>query len=500
MLRKLRTVLAIIFLAGITLLFVGIGQDWWGWMAKIQLLPAVYRLIGGFTLGNIAVVAAILLLTLIFGRIYCSFICPLGVFQDVVIWLRRKLSGAVNKCRVRKFQRLKASGAKDLPKLKLAGKKFEFSKERRVLRSFFFVVLVSTAIAAGQLLISLVAPYSAYGRMVQAVVGLTKGQTVATLLIVAAATFVIVGACAWLWGRAWCNTVCPVGMLLGYTSKLSLFKISIDESKCKACGKCGKACKASCIDMVNHTIDYSRCVSCFDCIGNCSEGAISYGPKRAAKAPEAEAKGVDRRAFISTAVVALGAAATARAQEMPDIKVDGGLAPLEPKQMPERSERIVPPGAGSVDSFYDHCTSCQLCVSACPNGVLRPSKDLDHFMMPMVSYDKGFCRPECTACSDVCPSGAIRPIVLEAKTAIKIGTARVNPELCLAAQDVEGCGNCSRHCPTGAIRMVVDDATSTRRPVVDEEQCIGCGACEYLCPVRPISAITVDGLSTHQMK
>ena len=500
MLRKFRTALAIIFLAGITLLFVGIGQDWWGWMAKIQLLPAVYRVIGGFTLGNVAVLAAILLLTLLFGRVYCSVICPLGIFQDVVIWLRRTLSGLVNKCRIRRFQRLKASGAKDLPKLKLAGKKFKFSKERRLPRFVLSAAFIISAIAFGQILISLVAPYSAYGRMVQAVAGLTTGKAATALLIVAAATFVLVGTCAWLWGRAWCNVVCPVGTLLGYSSKLSLFKVSIDESKCKACGKCGKACKASCIDMENHRIDYSRCVACFDCIGNCSEGAVSYGPKRAAKAPAAETKGVDRRKFLSTAVVALGAAAAAKAQEMPEIKVDGGLAPLEPKRMPERSGRIVPPGAGSADSFYSHCTSCQLCVSACPNGVLRPSKDLDHFLMPMMSYDKGFCRPECTACSDVCPSGAIRPIVQEAKTAIKIGTAHVKPELCLAATDVENCGNCSRHCPTGAIRMVVDDATSTRRPVVDEEQCIGCGACEYLCPVRPLSAITVDGLSTHQMK
>ena len=113
-----------------------------------------------------------------------------------------------------------------------------------------------------------------------------------------------------------------------------------------------------------------------------------------------------------------------------------------------------------------------------------------------MSYSDGFCRPECTACSDVCPAGAIRPVAREAKTLIHIGKAVVNTELCLAAQDIAGCGKCSRECPMGAISMItVDDV---RRPVVMEEQCIGCGKCEYLCPSRPVSAITVTGLETHR--
>jgi len=222
-----------------------------------------------------------------------------------------------------------------------------------------------------------------------------------------------------------------------------------------------------------------------------------------ARVPEATAVHNDatsgRRDFLKTSAAALTAIVAgeslAKAQNM---KVDGGLADVIPKSTLERECRLVPPGAGSIKDFYDRCTSCQLCVSACPNGVLRPGTDLEHFLQPQMGYENGYCRPECTACSDVCPAGAIRPVSREEKTLIRIGTAHVNVELCLAASGEASCGNCAYHCPTGAVTMQTVDGV--RRPVVMEEQCIGCGACEYLCPARPISAITVNGLSVQTKK
>ena len=546
MLRKIRIALAVLFFVGITLLFIGIGQDWWGWMAKLQLLPAVFRLAGGFTLGNTALVAGILLLTLVFGRIYCSVICPLGVFQDLVILVRRELGKAVDKMNFRNAKGKTFVGADGKPvRLKPIVKHFSHSPEHRVVRFIVFGLAVASAFACGQLLISIIAPYSAYGRMVAGVVSLCGGAVAPALLITAGVTFVVLALCAWFWGRAWCNTVCPVGTVLGYVSKASLFKIRIDESKCSSCGRCGRGCKASCIDMDAHTVDYSRCVDCFDCIGRCKSGAISFtcskpdggSPRKTSASlhpsqpggwapPVHEATGGHsftggtadpannatemtnrpsetadpanngRREFLASAAGIIAAGAVAKAQEM---KVDGGLAPLEAKKAPERSGRLVPPGAWSVKGFYDHCTACQLCVQNCPNGVLKISTDLEHLLQPQMGYENGWCRPECTVCSDVCPAGAIRPIQRDQKTAIKIGTAKVNPELCLAATSEVGCGNCSRHCPTGAIKMG-KDAEGRRIPLIAEEQCIGCGACEYLCPSRPLSAITVDGLSTHISK
>ncbi|MBR5906193.1 MAG: 4Fe-4S dicluster domain-containing protein [Bacteroidales bacterium] len=463
MLKKIRIALAALCFVCLTLLFVGIGHDWWGWLAKLQFLPAVTRLIGSAVLGNIVVVAGILLVTWVFGRIYCSVLCPLGVFQDVVIWLRRTLGKRIKPLR----------------------KKYKFNNERRWVRYPVLALYIGCLIVDGQLITALLGPYSAYGRMVTAVVG--GGP--APFMIAACATLAVVVLCAWIWGRAWCNVICPVGTFLGSISKYSLFRVYVDPDKCVKCGACQHVCKASCIDSATQTIDGSRCVDCFDCIDFCKVGGLKYGrPGSAAQQPDE-----GRRAFIATGAMLVGAGLTARAQEM---KVDGGLAPMEAKTPVEREPRLVPPGAQSVKAFYDYCTACQLCVTNCPNGVLRPSTDLEHLLQPQMGYENGFCRPECTTCSEICPAGAILPVKKEAKTLIHIGTAVVNAELCLAAKGEAGCGKCARECPVGAISMVTVDGH--RRPVVAEEICIGCGKCEYLCPSRPVSAITVKGLEIHR--
>ena len=469
MLRKIRIAAAALFFAGITLLFVGIGHQWWGWMAKLQFLPSCMAL-------NFAAIAFVLLLTLVFGRIYCSVICPMGVFQDLVI---------------RGHKLLSPKGRKP---------KRHFVKEPRIVRYGVLALVIVTALTFSQLLLTVLAPYSAYGRMVRSIVGLSRGESLApALLITAAATLVVICVCAWIWGRGWCNTVCPVGSVLGLVSRFSLFKVSIDQSQCVSCRKCEKGCKSSCIDIDTHTIDHSRCVDCFDCLDSCPKGGIKFRfslPRKAKTVPVTESVDKGRRAFMATTALVGGSLALGAQNK----RLDGGLADVIDKTSPERSERLVPFGAESVKDFYDRCTACQLCVSNCPNGVLRPSTDIGHFLQPQMGYEKGWCRPECTTCSQVCPAGAIRPLKAEEKLTHKIGTAKVNLSLCLAAKDEASCGNCSRHCPVGAVRMVKTDGYHRSIPVVAEAQCIGCGACEYLCPARPISAITVDGISVHIKK
>ena len=420
----------------------------------------------------------------------------------------------MNRRQAERFRKLKAEG-KTPPAPKNRILRFSFKKEHRFVRFAVMLAAAASAFTSAQFLLTLLAPYSAYGRMVRSVAGLAKGESVApALLVTAAVTFALLVFLAWNRGRAYCNTICPVGSLLSIFSRFSLFRLTIDESKCVACKRCGSRCKASCIDMERHQIDGSRCVLCFDCIDNCSEGAISYrfagfgpaGPKKAASqkpepAPEKTAdKG--RRNFIATGAAVIGAGALAgtglEASAQVVKRLDGGLADVVDKQTPQRNGLIVPPGAWSVKNFYDRCTACQLCVSNCPNHVLRPSTDLAHFLQPQMGYENGYCRPECTACSDICPTDAIAPIQRDEKLTISIGRARVNLELCFAATDKEDCGNCARHCPTGAVHMIHADGYPRPIPVVARHHCLGCGACEFLCPSRPISAITVDGLSVHE--
>ncbi|MBR6494418.1 MAG: 4Fe-4S dicluster domain-containing protein, partial [Prevotella sp.] len=166
-----------------------------------------------------------------------------------------------------------------------------------------------------------------------------------------------------------------------------------------------------------------------------------------------------------------------------------------------RQTPITPPSSQSMRHFAQHCTGCQLCVSKCPNQVLRPSSDLMNLMLPTMSYEKGYCRIECHRCSTVCPTGAIKFVSHEAKASTQIGHAVWVKKNCIPLTDGVECGNCARHCPVGAIEMVPIDPENEESayvPAVNESRCIGCGACENLCPARPFSAIYVEGHEVHR--
>lgn len=495
MLRKIRLTLAVLFFTLITWLFLdftGMAHAWFGWMAKIQFLPAILAL-------NAGIVIVLVVLTLLFGRIYCSVICPLGVFQDGV----SRLAGRFSKNR------------------------FRYSKALTGLRFAVLVLFMAMLLAGFGSLAGLLDPYSAYGRMAThlfapvyrwgnnglallaerwdsyAFYSVDVWFKTLPVFVVAVITLVVVCVLAWRGGRTYCNTVCPVGTVLGLLSRYAWFRPVFDTEKCNSCGLCARNCKSSCIDVAGHRIDYSRCVACMDCIGKCRRGALTYAhPSKqvvADKGKAGEAGAVDqgRRSFL-TATAVLTATSVLKAQEK---KVDGGLAVIEDKKRPERATPIVPPGAGSARHLAQHCTACQLCVSACPNDVLHPSTGLSTLMQPEMSYERGYCRPECTRCSDVCPTGAIRPLDVATKSATQIGHAVWVKANCVPLTDGVRCGNCARHCPTGAIQMVPSDPDSSdspKIPVINVEHCIGCGACENLCPARPFSAIYVEGHEVHR--
>ena len=495
MLRKIRLTLAILFFAAITMLFLdftGTLHAWLGWMAKIQFLPALLAL-------NVGVVLFLIVLTLVAGRVYCSVICPLGVFQDVVSWI----NGQRKK---KKFR-------------------FSYSPARSWLRYGVLALFVVALIAGIGSVVALLAPYSSYGRIASNLFAPLYGwgnnllallaermdsyafyetnvwmKSLPTFLI-AALTFIIISLLAWRNGRTYCNTICPVGTVLGFLSRFSLFRVSIDAAKCKECSLCSRKCKAACIDFKHHTIDYSRCVTCLDCLDTCKHDAIHYTSrlkKAPAPATPEEGKGESRRGFLS-AVSLLATTSLLKAQEK---KVDGGLAVIEEKKAPKRTTPIVPAGALSARNFAQHCTACQLCVSVCPNEVLRPSTDLKKLMQPEMSYERGYCRPECTKCAEVCPAGAIHPISRADKSSIQIGHAVWIKANCVPLTDGVECGNCALHCPSGAIQMVPSDRNdpeSVKIPIINEERCIGCGACEALCPARPFSAIYVEGHEVHHI-
>lgn len=499
MLRRLRVTLAAVFFILVTLLFLdftGTLHTWLAWLAKIQFLPALLAL-------NVGVVVALVLLTLIFGRIYCSVVCPLGVMQDVVSWI----SGRRKK---RKFR-------------------FSYSPEKRMLRYGVLVLFIVAFIAGIGSLVALLAPYSSYGRIAQNIfqpVYILGNNLMAweaervdsyafysrevwlrslPTFIIATITLVGLGLLAWRNGRTYCNTICPVGTLLSLIARFAWFKVKVYETKCNKCGLCSRSCKSACIDFKNSKIDYSRCVVCGDCISKCRKKALNYTHRPLKKMEESDkANMVDeeainsaRRSFLLGAAIATTSAVIAQEKK----KVDGGLAEIEDKQAPKRNTPLTPPGSLSAQNMAQHCTACQLCVAKCPNDVLRPSTDIMKLMQPTMSYERGYCRPECNRCSEVCPAGAIKPIKREDKSSIQIGHAVWIKKNCVPITDGKECGNCARHCPTGAITMISSnpkDDTSPKIPAVNISRCIGCGACENLCPARPFSAIYVEGHEVHR--
>ena len=517
MLKKIRLTLAIIFWVLITWLlvdFTGTAHAYLGWMAKIQFVPALLAL-------NIGALLFVVTLTLLFGRIYCSVICPLGVMQDAIAWLRRGKN------------------------------KYSYSPARNTLRYALLVLACATLALNVAWLGGLIFPYSTYGRIVSTCLAplykLANNGLAAiaehygsyafyevdvwlksiSALVIALLTWAIIAVLAWKNGRTWCNTICPVGTLLGLISRHSYLKMTIDADKCKNCRKCERNCKAACIDLDTHTIDYSRCVVCGNCEGQCKFDALHFATssqREGAPSPqftppsEGTGEATSRRAAL-TSIALLAGTAIAKAQAKVEPKTtDGGLDEIIKKEKPKRDKLITPPGSLSIRNLRTHCTACQLCIDACPNDVLRPSSSLDRFMQPEVSYERGYCRPECTRCSEVCPTSAIQPVTVEERTAIQVGHAVWTRDLCVPVKDEKPCGLCARKCPAQAIQMVplqagvhqdgwrwrdADNQEIPREkvlliPVVNEEKCIGCGACENLCPSSPISAIHVEGHEVHR--
>ena len=493
MLRKIRIGAALFFSVAITLLFLGVGWGFnmmFGWMADIQFLPALLAL-------NIGVLIGLVLLTLLLGRIYCSVICPLGVMQDFFGWMGKKQKK----------------------------NRYSYSPEKKWLRYAVLAIFVVCLIVGFAPLMALLAPYSTYGRIVNSLfrplydllgnvlASMESGHDSylfsevqiwmrsVTTFVVALLTLLVLAILAWRNGRTYCNTICPVGTILSFFARFSFFRIQFDKEKCKNCSLCEKNCKASAIDYKSGKVDYSRCVTCGDCTAVCKFDALHFrlaSPiKKESNQTESQPDN-SRRAFLTGAAVAIGSTAMAETK----IKVDGGLAVIEDKQAPQRVTPITPPGSVSARNMQKHCTACQLCVSVCPNDVLRPSTDPLRLMQPEMSFERGYCRPECTRCSNVCPTGAIRPITREDKTAIHIGYAVWIEKNCIPVVNNDPCGACARHCPASAIQMV-DHTTSDGRhvqvPAIDKERCIGCGKCENLCPSRPFSAIYVEGNQTHHI-
>lgn len=484
LLKSLRVIVSIIFITAISLSFLDFRNFMPAGIINVftflQFVPSMLKLSLGF--------AVILFLTLIFGRVYCSTVCPLGVFQDCLARIRRVRHG--------------------------------YRKPDNKLRYGLLAFTAGVFLAGSSLALYLLDPFSIFGRIFsdifrpgliwlnnrtavilesEGIFSLYRVQWGEPVYLSIAVSLIMLAVIMWLSvnkGRLYCNTICPVGTFLGLISKVSFYKIDIQSHTCAGCGECETVCKSDCIDSAAKTVDMSRCVCCFNCFSACDSGGLHYLTAREKKRKPVEKS---RRKFLINS--ALFTTAVLPGAEIPVKEVRQSRPTTVPVVL---TSEISPPGSKSIADFTTRCTACHLCVSACPTRVLVPSTvefGLHGLLQPHMGYKRGHCNYECTVCIDICPTGAIQPVSTEEKKLIQIGIAKFIKDNCVVHTDKTACGACSEHCPTKAVKMVpykndVNDKLTI--PEMHKEICIGCGGCEYACPTKPFKAIYVDGSPVHK--
>ena len=488
-LKKIRVAVSVLFFIMLSLLFLDlkniISPIYTNYITYLQFIPSLLKYLNLFSLAAAGFII-VLILTLLFGRVYCSSICPIGTLQDIFSFIAKKINKK---------------------------KYFRLLNPNDWLRYSFLALAVIFFLSGSLFAINLLDPYSNFGRIFTQLFKpvIVGGNNLLVLLLeqfknysvypleiktpdLGLLSFPLFFLAIIFWmsyknGRQFCNTVCPVGTLLGLISRISLFKIKIDEENCIGCNLCERVCKSGCIDKKNKYVDFSRCVSCYNCFAVCPSEGICFSTVFE-KPSKVETSEVDykKREFVAGIIAyTIGSAGIAFAQQK--------ITPTKLSTVQNlKKYPVAPPGSISIDHFTDSCTACNLCVSACPTKVLQPSF-LDYgflgMLQPKMDYSVSFCNFECVICSQVCPTGAILPIKPEKKKLTQIGKVKFVKENCVVHTEKTDCGACAEHCPTKAVHMVPFE--NIKAPEIQTEYCIGCGACEYACPTKPYKAIYVEG-------
>jgi ferredoxin len=484
-LKRVRILVSLIFFIAACCLFLDIWNvlpsSWSMGFTSIQVLPTLLRTLKILSVVSLGLIFSVVL-TLLFGRVYCSTICPLGTLQDIFIHLSRKIDRR---------------------------KKSKYRKPFTLIHYSLFALTVVLFIIGSPLLLNLFEPFTNFGRIASNVFGfvaISLNNGVSSLLerfgvlslyhipllrfTVSSILFAVVftafiGYLSYTQGRLFCNLLCPTGALLRVLSRFSIFQIRIDENACKSCRMCENKCKANCIETKTKKIDFSSCIGCYNCFDVCPTAGIKYEfvwkPKKITPPNES------RRKFFTTLLVpAVG------------MKMLPQASGEKNGYEENRSHPVSPPGSISVQRFSNLCTACHLCVTACPTQVLTPSLfdyGIAGMLQPKMNYNASYCNYDCVECSHVCPTGALLPLGIAEKKEVQLGKATFVKSDCIVVTKKADCGACSEHCPTKAVHMVPYEHLFL--PEVNGDICVGCGACEHACPVKPSKAIYVVANPVH---
>jgi len=537
-----------------------VGEKFWqirawpvNWFLQLDPLVAIGTILTTHTLYMPLLWAlATVILTIVFGRFFCGWVCPFGSIHHFVGFLGNR--------------RIKTA------------EKIQLNRYRKAQRVKYFILIVFLFMAAfpsvdATLQIGLLDPISLVSRSFNLLLLPIVDKSINFISVSARfyegawlilAVFFVAILLNFVIPRFYCRFICPLGALFAILGRFAIWRIGKNKSECINCKLCEQSCEGGCEPAGK--IRISECVLCFNCRQDCPYDIISYQNKSSLDG-EITNPDISRRGFVLSLVGGIVA--------VPAIRLSGKLAGNWYHGI------IRPPGALPEEEFLKRCIKCGQCMRICPTNVIQPGGidgGLENLWTPVLNNRIGSsgCQLNCVACGQVCPTSAIRPITLDEKKGvgefaevgpIKLGTAFIDRNRCLPWAMDKPCIVCEENCPVSpkaiytqeifetiregiltiskvsgnvievqetimperfasgdyycvldgqrrkikantedAIEISFDEdiekipAAGTKievqvrlqRPYIDIEKCIGCGVCEHECPVSGKKAIRVS--------
>ena len=436
-----------------------------------------------------------LALTVILGRFFCGWICPLGTLIDFSSGLN-KGKWALNEAKLKGLSYIKYYILGIIIAGAIAGMQILWLLEPITILARFisldFIPLVTYSADKMFVLIlnQLNRPeilFDLYRDLKTSFLGLEIAYFPHTGIILLFFMLIMVGA--FFIKRSWCRIVCPLGAMYAVFAKMAFLKRS--TRNCVFCSNCKVKCPTK---AINDDISYSKseCILCLKCVEACPIGVNKFGfrdPEAKKEAGDKAAmsrnnKGISRRNFLFYLAAGMGAALAAK-------RINKGSSYYQ-------DIIIRPPAAIKEDEFLNRCVRCGNCMKVCITNGLQPimlQSGLAGVWTPHLVPEIGYCEYNCTLCGSVCPTGAIKKLSTAEKLKTRLGIAVIDQNICLPWSKKKECIVCEEFCPVKnkAIKLKKEKIKGqvVLKPYVDAQLCIGCGVCQSKCPVRPVRAIKV---------
>ncbi len=487
-----------------------------GFFHEIDPLSGIMSVLASHSLyGRMWLCLIVVIPTLFLGRFFCGWICPMGTMNHIASQLKSKTKGKRKQFNIRNrwkgWQKSKfvifwiMTGSALLGSLQF-GILDPISLATRSLGLSYFPAFTEALHRAMNALYDCNIRVVSYGGDVIHYIlkhsFLSYRQPYFRSALIMGLIFTLILGLNRYITRFWCRAICPLGALLSYLSRWSIFGIDKEHSKCIECMKCITNCQGGCEPKGNESWIKHECHLCLNCQADCPTGVIKF--KFFPEEEQEEQTSLKRRTLVGSLAAGVALAPMARTAGIVDSDPDPLL--------------IRPPGSVGEKEFLSKCIRCGECMKVCPTNAIQPTlfeAGLEGLWSPLLVMKMGYCEYNCVLCSTVCPTGAIKEINEERKLGkdgkkpVSIGTAFVNRGKCLPWAMAIPCIVCEEHCPTSPKAIYFKDETvlnlkgepvKLKQPFVDPQLCIGCGICEFKCPLKDTAAIYCTSIGESRSK